>query len=220
MHLSQPYRRIFQWSGLARRAQESAASLERASDDLLVQRVVEGDLRAFELLYDRYARPVFSLAFRMLGDPGEAEELLQETFVRLWQQAGRYDARRGSFGSWLMSIAHNLAVDALRQRSRRPQRADFVDLATLPLQDIDERATALEAAEVSELRDRVRRALAQLPEPQRQAIELAYFAGLTHSEIAAVLGEPIGTIKTRLRLAMQKLQILLRDHSTGDLGDA
>jgi RNA polymerase sigma-70 factor (ECF subfamily) len=190
------------------------------SDDLLVQRVVEGDLRAFELLYDRYARPVFSLAFRMLGDPGEAEELLQETFVRLWQQAGRYDARRGSFGSWLMSIAHNLAVDALRQRSRRPQRADFVDLATLPLQDIDERATALEAAEVSELRDRVRRALAQLPEPQRQAIELAYFAGLTHSEIAAVLGEPIGTIKTRLRLAMQKLQVLLRDHSTGDLGDA
>ncbi len=220
MHLSQPYRRILQWSGLARRAQESAASLERVSDDLLVQRVVEGDLRAFELLYDRYARPVFSLAFRMLGDPGEAEELLQETFVRLWQQAGRYDARRGSFGSWLMSIAHNLAVDALRQRSRRPQRADFVDLATLPLQDIDERATALEAAEVSELRDRVRRALAQLPEPQRQAIELAYFAGLTHSEIAAVLGEPIGTIKTRLRLAMQKLQVLLRDHSTGDLGDA
>lgn len=198
---------------------ESAASLERASDDLLVQRVVEGDLRAFELLYDRYARPVFSLAFRMLGDPGEAEELLQETFVRLWQQAGRYDARRGSFGSWLMSIAHNLAVDALRQRSRRPQRADFVDLATLPLQDIDERATALEAAEVSELRDRVRRALAQLPEPQRQAIELAYFAGLTHSEIAAVLGEPIGTIKTRLRLAMQKLQVLLRDHPSGDLGD-
>ncbi|MCX2727774.1 sigma-70 family RNA polymerase sigma factor [Thermomicrobium sp. 4228-Ro] len=219
MHLSQPYRRILQWSGLARRARETTTELERASDELLVQRVVEGDIRAFELLYDRYARPVFSLAFRMLGDPGEAEELLQETFVRLWQQAARYDAHRGSFGSWLMSIAHNLAVDALRQRSRRPQRADFVDLATFPFHDIDERATALEAAEVSELRDRVRRALAQLPEPQRQVIELAYFGGLTHSEIATVLGEPIGTIKTRLRLAMQKLQVLLRDHPNGALGD-
>ncbi len=218
MHLSRPYRRIVQWSGLARRAAQ-AIEPSSDSDDLLVQRVVAGDIQAFEVLYDRYARPVFSLAYRMLGDGAEAEELLQETFVRVWQQAARYDARRGSFGSWVMSIAHNLAVDALRQRQRRPQRADFVDLVDLPVAAIDERATALEAAEVSEIRDRVRRAMAQLPEPQRQAIELAYFAGLTHSEIAAVLGEPLGTIKTRLRLAMQKLQHLLQDHHNGDGGD-
>ncbi|MCS7050640.1 MAG: sigma-70 family RNA polymerase sigma factor [Thermomicrobium sp.] len=210
MHLSQPYRRILQCSGLARR--ENAAAEEPLSDALLAQRVADGDTRALERLYDRYARPVFSLALRMLGDPAEAEEILQETFVRLWQQAARYDANRGSFGSWLMSIAHNLAVDALRTRSRRPQRADFVELAALPPHHLDEAVVVHEAAEVSELRDRVRQALARLPEPQRQAIELAYFAGLTHSEIAAVLGEPIGTVKTRLRLGMQKLQALLRDH--------
>ncbi|MDW8060534.1 MAG: sigma-70 family RNA polymerase sigma factor [Thermomicrobium sp.] len=212
MHLSRTYRRIVQWSGFARRSQDVTA--ETLTDEQLVERLVSGDLQALEALYDRYARPVYSLAVRMLGDPAEAEELLQETFVRLWQQAFRYEARRGSFGSWLMSIAHNLAVDALRHRSRRPQRADFVDAATLPLPSVDERAIALEAAEASELRERVRRAVAQLPEPQRQAIELAFFAGLTHSEIAAVLGEPIGTIKTRIRLAMQKLQLLLRDHES------
>lgn len=212
MHLSQTYRRILQCSGFARRASGSVEA-ELLSDDVLVQRVADGDARALEQLYDRYARPVFSLALRMLGDPAEAEELLQETFLRLWQQAARYDARRGSFGSWLMSIAHNLAVDALRSRSRRPQRADFVELGHLPLTETDEATIAHEAAEVSELRDRVRQAMAQLPEPQRQAIELAYFAGLTHSEIAAVLGEPIGTIKTRLRLGMQKLHLLLRDHA-------
>jgi len=217
MHLSQSYRRIVQWSGLARRAVEHAEQT-LLSDETLVQRVVEGDTKAFELLYDRYARPVFSLAYRMLGDPAEAEELLQETFVRFWQQAARYDARRGSFGSWLLSIAHNLAVDALRQRSRRPQRADFLDPSLLALEHADEQASAAEAAEVSEIRDRVRRAMAQLPEPQRRAIELAYFAGLTHSEIATVLGEPIGTVKTRLRLAMQKLQLLLRDHLLEERG--
>jgi len=210
MHLSETYRRIVQCGGVVRRANETA-ELEACSDEALVRRVADGDTRAFELLYDRYARPVFSLACRMLGDPSEAEELLQETFLRFWQQASRFEARRGSFGSWLMSIAHNLAIDALRSRRRRPQRADFVDLTTLPLHEIDLAASAHEAAEASELRDRVRRAMAQLPEPQRLAIELAYYAGLTHSEIAAVLGEPIGTVKTRLRLGMQKLQQLLRE---------
>ncbi len=210
MHLSQTYRRILQCSRLARRS-EPAVERPPADDRALLEQVIAGDLVAFERLYDRYARPVYSLAYRILGDPADAEELLQETFVKVWQQAARYDPRRGTFGSWLMSIAYNLAIDALRTRSRRPPRADFVDLGDLPLYDIDEATIVYEAAEVSELRDRVRQAMAQLPEPQRQAIELAYFAGLSHTEIAAVLGEPVGTIKTRLRLGMQKLQLLLRD---------
>lgn len=210
MHLSQTYRRILQCSRLARRS-EPAVERPPADERALLEQVIAGDLVAFERLYDRYARPVYSLAYRILGDPADAEELLQETFVKVWQQAARYDPRRGTFGSWLMSIAYNLAIDALRTRSRRPPRADFVELGDLPLYDVDEATIVYEAAEVSELRDRVRRAMAQLPEPQRQAIELAYFAGLSHTEIAAVLGEPVGTIKTRLRLGMQKLQLLLRD---------
>lgn len=209
MHLLESYRRILQCRGLVRH-HTAPDALVTSADHELVAQVVAGDFAAFEHLYDRYARPVYSLALRMLGDPADAEELLQETFVRFWQQAERYDPRRGSFGSWLMSIAHNLAIDALRARSRRPLRADFVELHDLPSSDIDEATFTYEAAEVNDLREAVRQAMAQLPEPQRRAIELAYFAALSHTEIAAILGEPVGTIKTRLRLGVQKLQLLLR----------
>ncbi len=183
--------------------------LRELSDDELVRRMGEGDVAALEVLYDRYARVVYSFAVRIVGDGLVAEEVLQEAFTRAWQQAGRFELARGSFASWLLSITHNLAIDEIRRRQRRPQRADAVDIADVLRGEIDEAANVEEAAEAAELREQIRTAMATLPEPQRRVIELAYFEGLTQREIAALLDEPLGTIKTRMRLGMQKLKDLL-----------
>jgi RNA polymerase sigma-70 factor, ECF subfamily len=179
---------------------------ENYSDAELVQRMAEGDVVALEELYSRYARPVFSFAVRIVGDNLVAEEILQEAFVRAWRQAERFEFSRGSFPSWLLSITHNLAIDEVRRRQRRPQRADSVDIADVLQQEVDESANVEEAAEATELRERIQGAMRQLPDAQRRVIELAYFEGLTQREIAAMLEEPLGTIKTRMRLAMQKLK--------------
>ena len=180
--------------------------LQDLSDAELVQRMAEGDVVALEELYTRYARPVYSFAVRIVGDNLVAEEILQEAFVRAWRQSDRFEFSRGSFPSWLLSITHNLAIDEVRRRQRRPQRADAVDISDVLRLEIDESANVEEAAEASELRERIRGAMAQLPQAQRRVIELAYFEGLTQREIAALLEEPLGTIKTRMRLAMQKLK--------------
>ena len=177
-----------------------------ASDEELVRRVGEGDTAALEALYSRYARVVFSFAVRIVGDSPTAEEVLQEAFVRTWTQAGTFRTLRGNFASWLLSITHNLAIDELRRRQRRPQRADAGDSGDALFGLVDEAANVEEAAETTVLRDRVALALATLPEAQRIAIELAYFNGLSQREIAAQLDEPLGTIKTRLRLGMHKLK--------------
>lgn len=182
------------------------ADLHERPDDDLVRRMAEGDVEALEALYSRYARAVYSFAVRIVGDGLVAEEILQEAFTRAWQQAGRFELARGTFPSWLLSITHNLAIDEVRRRQRRPQRADMVDISDVLRGEVDEAASVEEAAEASELRQRIRAAIDTLPKPQRQVIELAYFEGLTQREIAAFLGEPLGTIKTRMRLAMQKLK--------------
>jgi RNA polymerase sigma-70 factor (ECF subfamily) len=168
--------------------------------------VGEGDTAALEALYSRYARVVFSFAVRIVGDGPTAEEVLQEAFVRTWTQAGTFRTLRGNFASWLLSITHNLAIDELRRRQRRPQRADAGDSGDALFGLVDEAANVEEAAETTVLRDRVAVALATLPPAQRTAIELAYFSGLSQREIAAHLDEPLGTIKTRLRLGMHKLK--------------
>ncbi|WP_040667847.1 sigma-70 family RNA polymerase sigma factor [Nitrolancea hollandica] len=183
--------------------------LRQLTDEELVRRMDQGDIDALEVLYDRYSRAVYSFATRIVGDRLLAEEVLQEVFTRSWQQAGRFEFARGSYASWLLSITHNLAIDEIRKRQRRPQRADMVDVAAVLQGQADVAADVEEAAEASEMRERIRTAMEMLPEAQRVVIELAYFQGLTQREIAALLNEPLGTVKTRMRLGMQKLKEFL-----------
>lgn len=183
------------------------------ADEVLVSRVCDGDTAALEALYSRYARVVYSFAVRIVGDGSTAEEILQEAFVRTWRQAETYRTVRGSFASWLLSITHNLAIDELRRRQRRPQRVDGADVHEVMNGLVDDAANVEEATEASMLRERVIRAMATLPEAQRLAIELAFYQSMSQREIAAYLDEPLGTIKTRLRLGMQKLKDALADEA-------
>ncbi|TVR75283.1 MAG: sigma-70 family RNA polymerase sigma factor [Sphaerobacteraceae bacterium] len=186
-----------------------SADLQDLPDDQLVARMSEGDVDALDVLYDRYARAVFSFAVRIVHDSRIAEEVLQEAFMRTWQQSGRYELNRGNYASWLLSITHNLAIDEVRKSQRRPQKADMVDITDVLRSEVDTTVNIEEAAEATELRGVIRTAMDTLPDAQRRAVELAYFEGLSQREIAAFLNEPLGTIKTRMRLAMQKLKDVL-----------
>lgn len=174
----------------------------------LIRRAAEGDAQALEALYDRFSGVVFSFALRLVQDRQLAEEVLQEVFFRAWQQGGSFSAQRGSVVTWLLSITHNLAIDEIRKRRRRPQKADSEEPEQVLAAVADSSAAADVEREVwlGSLRDTVRDALAHLPPAQREAIELAYYQGLTQREIAEALGEPLGTIKTRMRLGLQKLR--------------
>ena len=185
----------------------------RSDDDQLVGRAIAGDLRAFESLYDRYAATVFGLALRMLGDREAAEDAVQEIFWRVWRRLRSFDRSR-AFAPWLMGIAHNCCTDELRRRRVRPQPV-YEDEDHPILSDIPDDVDVGEAAILAEQRQMVREALNQLPEEQRQALLLAYFGGLTQQEIAGRLGSPLGTIKTRLRLGLQKLRALLQGQTLG-----
>jgi RNA polymerase sigma-70 factor, ECF subfamily len=185
------------------------ADLQDLPDDQLVARMTEGDVDALDVLYDRYARAVFSFAVRIVRDGRIAEEVLQEAFMRTWQQSGRFELNRGNYASWLLSITHNLAIDEVRKSQRRPQKADMVDITDVLRSEVDTTVNIEEAAEATELRETIRTAMSQLPDAQRRTIELAYFEGLSQREIAAFLNEPLGTIKTRMRLGMQKLKDVL-----------
>ncbi len=176
--------------------------------------VVARDEHAFAVLYDRYIDLVYSASLRVLGDAGLAEDTSQDVMVRLWRRPETFIAERGRFLSWLMSVTRNRAVDELRARGRRRRREGG------PLGEPDEAAEPLFAsdpvdpqwsAELHEDQAAVRRALAALPGDQRLALELAYFGGLTQQEIATHLHEPLGTVKTRIRLGMQKLRRSLHD---------
>lgn len=184
---------------------EARVHLEAADDASLVARLAAGDALALEALYDRYNRVVYSFAIRMLADVSSAEELTQEVFLRLWRQGGSYQQGRGAFLTWLLSITHNMAIDEIRRRKRRPLIQDGDEDDALYL--IPDLKSDVEAeAWLSSLQTLVRDALAEIPEPQRLAIELAYFQGLTQREIADRLGEPLGTIKTRMRLGLLKMR--------------
>lgn len=160
------------------------------------------------VLYDRYARLVFSLALKILNDRVSAEEVVQEVFVKVWRRAEDYDSGRGKFSSWLSGIAHHQAIDELRRRRVRPSAADDEDaVAELP----DTNAVPFDAAAQSLEHQQIIKALQCIPIDQRRPIELAYFEGMTQQEISVALHEPLGTIKTRMRLGMQKLKSLLKD---------
>lgn len=189
-------------------AQVRQPPADAVSDEQLVEAVARGDRHAFETLYDRYSAAVFGLALRTLREREAAEEAVQEVFWRVWQRAKSFERGR-SFAPWLFGITHNYCIDELRRRRARPQPV-YEDDEHPVLSSIADSADVADAALDSEQRRIVIGALQQLPVEQRQALELAYFGGLTQQEIAARLGNPLGTIKTRMRLGLQKLRTILQ----------
>ena len=159
----------------------------------MVSAIRSGDESAMTRLYDRYSSVVYSVALRVLGDTGAAEDVLQEIFMQLWRHPELFDASRGNLGAWLAVISRNRAIDALRRR--RPA-ADIDDITV----SVDHDMSA--EADRSRAMQRVREVLAAMPVAQRQALQLAYFEGLTHTEIADRTGEPLGTVKTRIRTGL------------------
>ena len=176
------------------------------TDDQLIAALRKGDGWAMTALYDRYARLVFSLALRILNDRSAAEETVQEVFVKVWRRSKEFDATRGKFSSWLSGIAHNHAIDELRRRRVRPSASEDEDAMA---EVVSDGPAPLELALQSLEHRRIVDALEQIPAEQRQPIEMAYFEGFTQQEISDRLKEPLGTIKTRMRLGMQKLKSLL-----------
>jgi len=184
------------------------APASTANDDaLLITRVAQGDRAAFGALYDRFSTPLYSLALKMLSNEAEAQDLLQEVFLSLWQKAPLFRAERGSAFTWMVSQVRNRAIDRIRSRRRRGEILD----AHAPEFEPSGSATASSAenAEAGERAREVRSALAQLTEEQRQVLRLAYFEGLTQAEIAAKLAEPLGTIKARASRGLARLRSIL-----------
>lgn len=182
------------------------AGLEPGGDADLLRRMAAGDEQALGALYDRWSPLVHSVVLRIVGDADDAEELVEETFWQAWRQAARYDASRGGISGWLVVIARSRALDRVRLRGwQRAAAAESTDAegAAEPVLDV---RGPLDAAEMDETRRLVRAALERLPAEQRETVEMAYFRGMSQTEIAAATGQPLGTVKTRARLALQKLR--------------
>lgn len=184
---------------------------EDFDDAELVARVADADESALGQLYDRYQRAIYSLCLRVVHDAPAAEEVTQEVFVRLWRSAASFEPGRGRVSTWLLRIAHNLALNEVRRRQSRPVVAPDADweLEGARLVDTQQDNDPEIALWLRERAQVIHEALAQLPTPQRQAIELAFFGGLSQAEIASALGEPLGTVKSRIRVGMQRLRALL-----------
>jgi RNA polymerase sigma-70 factor (ECF subfamily) len=193
---------------IARRSSEprSSSGLQKLADEDLMLLVREGEARAFEVIYERHSGAAFSLAYRMCGRRNLAEDVTQEAFLALWRSGARYDRARGSVRTWVLGIVHNRAIDALR-RSMVHDRRRASDEGIEERFESDVR-TDTEAARRSEARE-IQALIDELPEEQSRVIQLAYFGGFTHSEIAEMLGAPIGTIKGRMRLGLEKMRARL-----------
>jgi RNA polymerase sigma-70 factor, ECF subfamily len=176
------------------------------ADEDVMQLVRGGDARAFEVIYERHASAAFSLAYRMMGTRSGAEDVTQEAFLSMWRSGARYDRARGSVRTWVLGIVHHRAIDALR-------RATVHDRRRAGDEGIEERFEARERTDVEAARREeagtIRAALSSLPADQCQVIELAYFGGFTHTEIADMLEAPVGTIKGRMRLGLKKMRAQL-----------
>ena len=191
-----------------------------AVDAALLRRIRAGDRTAIDDLYERFRRPAFALARRILADESLAEDVLQEVFLSVWRDPSAYDRARGSFSSWLLAVVHHKAVDAVRREEsqRRRQTLAQEDLALdepVATRDVEEEAWTRVVAE------QVRKALGVLSAPQREALTLAYYGGYTQREVAALTGTPLGTVKTRMLAGMRRLRIELGDVAgTGQAGSA
>jgi RNA polymerase sigma-70 factor (ECF subfamily) len=191
------------WAVVDRAGEPGRAADDRRADQSALERIAAGDHDALAELYDRHARPIYSLALRILQNQADAEDIVQEVVSQAWRQASRYDATRGNVAAWLLTLARSRAIDRLRARRARPDRG----AGELALTDVADQTAAVDLQLLSaEQVARVRAALDALPLLQRMAIELAYYEGLTHAEIAERLEQPLGTVKTRIRLAMMKLR--------------
>lgn len=181
-----------------------AGKAERLADEELMPLIGEKDADAFGVFYDRHGGVAYSLAYRIVGERGAAEDVTQEAFISIWRSGARYDPARGSVRAWMLGIVRNRAIDALRRRAGKAPKLDFDDDAAL------EQRPAAEQTETEALRretaGEVRGALEGLPGEQSRVIELAYFGGFSHSEIASMLGVPLGTVKGRMRLGLEKVR--------------
>jgi RNA polymerase sigma-70 factor (ECF subfamily) len=192
----------------------SGVQRDAEQDASLVESIARGDARALELIYERYSRGVYSLAVRLLSDGGQAEEVVQETFLKLWRQPQAYQPSRGRLLPWLLGVAHHHAVDMLRRRQLEQRHrvqpsntatedmADLIDNLGIAANDSDPASQA----DAFDQRAAVLRALGLLPVEQRVPLELAYYRGMTQFEVATLLDVPLGTIKTRMRLGLQQLR--------------
>ncbi len=187
---------------MKRKNSNSMLRTEPAEEQRLMARIAAGDQEAFRALYERYVDLVYSMALKVMRDPAAAEDVVQDVFLRIWQRADRFDASRGRLATWLLSVARNRAIDLLRRDKRQRTVANALDEAR------DD--SALVAHWYAERDAFVHLSLDILPPEQRQCIELAFFYGLSHNDIAEMLQLPLGTVKSRIRLGMQKLQAALQ----------
>jgi len=190
----------------------SPGRIERLADEELMAVVDRKLPAAFEVLYDRHGGAAFSLAYRIVGDRNAAEDVTQEAFLSIWRSNARFDRARGSVRSWVLSVVRNRAIDALRRGAGQAPKLDHDDDSALEARPADER-TDVEAARRETSRE-LRDALTVLPRDQSQVIQLAYFGGFSHSEIAEMLSMPLGTVKGRMRLGLEKIRVHLAEAIT------
>lgn len=181
---------------------------KKLDDQSLMNLIARSQESALSELYDRYNRLVYSLAFNVVGDPAVAEEITQDVFIRIWDHAGVYQSERSKVITWVTSVTRHRSIDVLRSLKVRPEGHSVPwDIKDLEASRIESDSTNVEhEVEITQKRQLIRRAMSTLPEEQRQALAFAYFQGYSHREIAELTGEPLGTVKTRIRLAMRKLR--------------
>ena len=189
------------------------AAERQIADARLLRRIAAGDRAAFSELYDRFSRPLYSTAMRILGDPAESQDILHDTFIVLWEKAGAFDATRGSAFGWASTLTRNRAIDRLRSRRRRAQLLEASSPSDLGLDENSSGPSADSAADSQDQAVAVRAAVASLPAEQQNALQLAFFGGLTQEEIATRLQTPLGTIKARIRRGLLKLRDQLAPRS-------
>ena len=177
---------------------------ERLADEELMPLIGAKDVEAFEVFYDRHGGVVYSLAYRIVGEQAIAEDVTQEAFISVWRSGARFDQARGSVRAWMLGIARNRAIDVLRGRAGKAPSLDFDDEGLLEQRPSDERTEA--EAMRRETASEVRGAIEELPGEQSKVIQLAYFGGFSQSEIASMLGVPLGTVKGRMRLGLEKIR--------------
>ena len=194
---------------MGERTDLASGRLERLADEELMAVVDRKEPAAFEVLYDRHGGAAFSLAYRIVGDRNAAEDVAQEAFLSIWRSNARFDQARGSVRSWVLSVVRNRAIDALRRGGAQAPKLDHDDETVLEARPAEERTEA-EALRRETSRE-IRGALGRLPSDQSEVIQLAYFGGFSHTEIAEMLGMPLGTAKGRMRLGLEKIRLQLAE---------